>query len=63
MECAQRVPEKKTYRVEEIAKVLDIGRAAAYDLTKLGCFKSVRIGKAIRISKKSFDEWLDNREN
>ena len=63
MECAQRVPEKKTYRVEEIAKVLDIGRAAAYDLTKLGYFKSVRIGKAIRISKKSFDEWLDNREN
>ena len=27
-----------------------------------GHFKTVRIGSAIRISKKSFDEWLDNSE-
>lgn len=52
--------EKRTYTVEDIAKMLNISRTAAYNLTKEGHFKIVRIGSAIRISKKSFDEWLDN---
>lgn len=53
------IPDKRTYKVEEIAAILDIGRSAAYNLTKQGYFNSVKIGSAIRISKKSFDEWLD----
>lgn len=52
--------ENRTYTVEDIAKMMNIGRSAAYNLTKEGHFKIVRIGNAIRISKKSFDEWLDN---
>ena len=52
--------ENRTFTVEDIAKMLNIGRSAAYNLTKEGHFKIVRIGNAIRISKKSFDEWLDN---
>ena len=52
--------ENRTYTVEDIAKMLNIGRSAAYNLTKEGHFKIVLIGNAIRISKKSFDEWLDN---
>ncbi|AVM68310.1 DNA-binding protein [Lachnospiraceae bacterium oral taxon 500] len=52
--------ENRTYTVEDIAKMLNIGRTAAYNLTKEGHFKIVRIGNTIRVSKKSFDEWLDN---
>lgn len=59
MNGAQENPEKRIYTVEEIAAVLNIGKAAAYDLVKSGCFHTVRIGKAIRISKMSFDKWLD----
>ena len=55
------VPAKRTYLVEEIAEILGIGRSSAYELVKQGCFKIVRIGTAIRISKKSFDEWLDSQ--
>ncbi|MGI6153775.1 MAG: helix-turn-helix domain-containing protein [Christensenellaceae bacterium] len=51
--------DKRTYTVEEIAVILNIGKTAAYDLVKSGCFHIVKIGKAIRISKKSFDLWLD----
>ena len=51
--------ENRTYTVEDIAKMLNIGRTSAYYLTKEGHFKIVRIGNTIRISKKSFDEWLD----
>jgi excisionase family DNA binding protein len=57
----QKLPqEQKTYTVEEIAQILGIGRTSAYSLVKEGHFKSVRIGNAIRISKRSFDEWLDS---
>ena len=62
MENQSENTENRTYRVEEIAKMLNIGRTSAYRLVKEGHFKTVRIGSAIRISKKSFDEWLDNLE-
>ena len=55
----QELPDKRTYTVEEIARILGIGRTSAYILVKEGHFKTVRIGNAIRISKRSFDEWLD----
>lgn len=56
-------PQRRTYRVEEIAAILDIGRSSAYELVKRGCFKTVKIGSAIRISKKSFDEWLESQHH
>lgn len=55
----RNVPEQRTYKVEDIAEILNIGRTSAYNLVKEGHFKTVRVGNAIRISKKSFDEWLD----
>ena len=58
--CTQRdTPNSRTYTVEDVAAMLNIGRTSAYNLVKEGHFKTVRIGNAIRISKKSFDEWLD----
>ena len=52
---------KRTYTVEEIAKILGIGRTAAYNLAHSGVFKVVRIGSSIRVSKVSFDNWLDKQ--
>ena len=56
------LPEARTYTVEQIAAILGIGRTSAYKLVKEGKFKTVRIGYSIRISKKSFDEWLESME-
>ncbi|OUN09883.1 helix-turn-helix domain-containing protein [Flavonifractor sp. An9] len=56
------LPEARTYTVEDIAAMLNIGRTSAYTLVKEGHFKTVRIGTAIRIPKKSFDEWLEELE-
>ena len=53
-------PERRTYTVDDIAQILGIGRTSAYILVKEGHFKIVQIGNAIRISKRSFDEWLDS---
>lgn len=53
--------DKRTYRIDEVMDILGIGRDAAYSLCKSGKFKVVKVGKTLRISKKSFDEWLDGQ--
>jgi excisionase family DNA binding protein len=53
--------DKRTYTVDEIQDILEIGRNSAYNLVKSGVFHSVRVGGNIRISKKSFDDWLDQQ--
>ena len=52
--------ECRTYTVNDVARILGVSRTQAYRLVQEGLFKSVRIGNAIRISKRSFDEWLDS---
>lgn len=52
---------KRTYTVKEISDILGIGRTAAYKLVHSGVFKTVLIGTTIRVSKQSFDEWLDRQ--
>lgn len=53
--------EKRAYRVSEIAEILGIGRSSAYNLIRQGNFKIVHVGSSIRVSRKSFDEWLDQQ--
>lgn len=54
--------EKRTYSVQEIADILQISKSRAYALCRESCFKTVKIGKYVRISKASFDAWLDRTE-
>jgi excisionase family DNA binding protein len=50
----------KTYSVQEIADILRISRSKAYELCMKPEFRVIRLGRTIRISKTSFDEWLNN---
>ncbi len=52
--------DKRTYSVQEIANILQISKSMAYTLCKNAPFKTVKIGKYVRISKPSFDAWLDS---
>jgi len=61
MQC-DKGQDNRVYSVEQIASILGIGRTSAYELVKKGYFKSVKIGRAIRISKRSFDKWLDSQD-
>ena len=56
-EKASGVPQP--IRVNEVARMLGVSRTQAYRLVQEGLFKSVRIGNAIRIPKRSFDKWLE----
>lgn len=51
--------QRRTYTVQEIANILGISKKLAYKLVKSGPFESRRIGRILRISKSSFDHWLD----
>ena len=54
--------EKRTYSVQEIAEILQISRSMAYKLCKQSLFKTVKVGKYVRVSKPSFDDWLDSKK-
>lgn len=58
----QMVPAgKRTYTVDEIQDILGISQPTAYALIKRNLFHSIRVGRHIRVSKISFDAWLDNQ--
>ena len=50
--------QNKIFTVNDISSILGIGRATAYKLANSGAFKTIRIGNMIRISRKSFEDWL-----
>ena len=54
-------PQKRAYTVDEIAILLQISKSKAYDLCRQGIFKTIKVGRAVRVSKLSFDEWLDKQ--
>ena len=53
--------DKLTYTIAEIARLLQIGKTKSYELCNQGLFRTIKIGKAVRISKASFDEWFNNQ--
>lgn len=55
--------EKRIYSVQEIADILKISKSMAYTLCKKAPFKTVKVGKYVRISKSSFDAWLDSNKS
>jgi excisionase family DNA binding protein len=50
---------KRSYTVNEIAALLQISKSKAYELCKQNIFRIIKVGRSVRISKNSFDEWLD----
>ncbi len=55
----EAISEKRSYSVAEAAEILGVSKRSVYNLCSSGAFKCVRIGTKLRISKKSFDDWLD----
>jgi excisionase family DNA binding protein len=51
--------EKRCYSIGEIQDILGICKTTAYHLIKENRFRSVMIGGKYKISKRSFDAWLD----
>ena len=50
--------ERKTYSVAETAKVLGIGRSAAYQAVKAGEIPSIRIGRRLLVPVQALEQLL-----
>ena len=59
----KQTPKNRTYTVEDIAAILGIGKSSADTLANSGECQTIRIGNMIRISRKSFEDWLGMEEN
>lgn len=56
------MPEVRCYTVDDLMVILQCGRRAVYELLKRKEFRYIKISRiGYRISKKSFDEWLDKQ--
>lgn len=53
--------DKRTYTVPEIMELLQISKSKAYELCQQNLFRTIKIGRSVRVSKISFDEWLDKQ--
>jgi len=51
---------KRCYSVQEVQKILGVGRAAVLELMRVNAFRWVTVGGKYRISRRSFDSWLDD---
>ena len=52
--------ECRCYTVQDLQKILNVTRGTVYELLKRKEFSWIQIGNGrYRISKKSFDAWLD----
>ena len=58
-EAAIPITEKRCYSVEDLTIVLGVSRGTVYKLLDQHEFRWFKIGTVIRISKQSFDEWLN----
>ena len=53
---------EELYTVDDIQHILKVSRTTVYELLKSKKFYSVRVGGQYRISKKSFENWLNGEK-
>jgi excisionase family DNA binding protein len=53
----------ETLKVREVAAILRCGKNQAYELIRDGRIRSVRIGRAIRVTREALDEFKAGRED
>lgn len=52
-----------TYSIEEVAEVLGISRATAYNLANSKGFPVLRIGKRMVVPKEALAKWMEQQTN
>jgi hypothetical protein len=57
------IQEKTSYSVPEIMQILGISKTSAYALVKTEAFKTVIVGKKIRVLRDGFERWLDSQQH
>lgn len=53
--------EKLLLRAEEAAELLGVGRTKVYELIGRGEMPVVRIGRCLRIPRRTLDQWINDQ--
>ena len=53
--------DKQILTAQDIARIFKCGKNLAYKIIESDDMNAVRIGSTIRVSMKSFNEWIDNK--
>ena len=54
--------ERLLLKPSEVAQILGIGRSMAYELINQEVIPSIRLGRCIRVSKESLEQWIKDNE-
>ena len=54
--------EQEFISLNQLQKILGIGRTKAYDLVTSGDLPAVRIGRSIRVDKQDLSDWLERHK-
>ena len=54
--------EQEFISLNQLQKILGIGRTKAYDLVTSGDLPAVRIGRSIRVDKRDLSDWLERHK-
>lgn len=57
------MPNLQAYTVEQVAKMLNIGRDKVYELIRTGQLRSIKIGKLRRITEEHLADFIASRED
>ena len=49
----------KLLRIDDVADLLDVSRARAYELVRAGLLPVVRLGRQARVDPNKLEAWLD----
>lgn len=55
-------PVKMLYKPWEVAEMLGISKATVYQMAATKQIRSIKIGKALRISQAAIDDWIVEQE-
>ena len=55
-------PQRLLLRIPEVAETLGIGRTKKYELIATGELPTIRVGRAVRISVSTLQNWIEERE-
>jgi excisionase family DNA binding protein len=53
--------KRSTYDVDEAARILGIGRSAAYEAVRRGEIPSIRLGKRVVVPRMALEKMLEGR--
>jgi len=55
---SERTGDRLLLRVQDVCRLLDVGRSTVYELIARGELPVIRIGRLVRVPRPALEEWI-----